>query len=414
MMRKGALIGYKAFSDVAARLCSFAVVLLAARILAPLDFGLFSLAWASGWIVAVAGDFGLQIFLAREVARNPSRAGAIHRTLLKPRLGMAAALLVALAAAAWWLAGPGGMTAFSLVAVAQVFTSLIEFQNHLFRGLSRSDVESGLNLAHRVAGLALSAGFLLHFGTVEALGAALALSAGGTLLVSQALALRLAGTTARDAWRPGMARLAGDVFPMGAGILLSVVYFRVDLFFLESFHGAVEVGLYNAAFRLVDAARMLPAAVLAVIFPDLCRSGGLRPALVSGGALFGVAAGLALLAGWRATWLMEFLYGESYATAGPVLGALAWSLPFLFLNAVLTHQLIGWDRQHAFLWLCAGGLGLSLLLNAWLTPIWGGLGAAWACLIREALLTAGCLIALARTTPSAAALAEAAPEGWAP
>ena len=41
--------------------------------------------------------------------------------------------------------------------------------------------------------------------------------------------------------------------------------------------GTEAVALYNAVFRLVEALRLFPAAVLAVALPSLCRAGDLRP-----------------------------------------------------------------------------------------------------------------------------------------
>ena len=84
--RTGGLIALKTFSDVASRLSSFLLLLLAARFLDPFEFGLFSLAWATGWIISIASDLGLQLFVAREVARSPGQAGQFVPTLFRLRL----------------------------------------------------------------------------------------------------------------------------------------------------------------------------------------------------------------------------------------------------------------------------------------------------------------------------------------
>ena len=68
-----------------------------------------------------------------------------------------------------------------------------------------------------------------------------------------------------------------DVWPIGAGIVLSALYFRIDLFLVQLWSGTEAVGLYNAVFRLVEALRLFPAAVLAVLLPSLVRAGDLRP-----------------------------------------------------------------------------------------------------------------------------------------
>jgi hypothetical protein len=61
------------------------------------------------------------------------------------------------------------------------------------------------------------------------------------------------------------------VLPLGAAVLLSALYFRIDVFFIERWQGLEAVGGYNAVFRLVEAMRLLPAAVMAVTFRCWCR-----------------------------------------------------------------------------------------------------------------------------------------------
>ena len=90
--RMGGLIVLKTLSDVASRLSSFLRLLLAARFLDPFEFGLFSLAWATGWIISIASDLGLQLFVSREVARSPEKAGQFVPTLFRLRLSLGSIL----------------------------------------------------------------------------------------------------------------------------------------------------------------------------------------------------------------------------------------------------------------------------------------------------------------------------------
>ena len=60
-----------------------------------------------------------------------------------------------------------------------------------------------------------------------------------------------------------------DVFPIGAGMLFSALYFRIDVFLIEHWRGPEAVATYNAAFRLLEGVRLLPGAVMAVMLPSL-------------------------------------------------------------------------------------------------------------------------------------------------
>ena len=86
-----------------------------------------------------------------------------------------------------------------------------------------------------------------------------------------------------------------DVAPIGAGILLSALCFRIDVFLVQWWAGTEKVALYNAVFRVIEGLRLFPAAALAVALPDLCRARNVRPlatvsTLVTGGGVAVAAA----------------------------------------------------------------------------------------------------------------------------
>jgi O-antigen/teichoic acid export membrane protein len=66
-----------------------------------------------------------------------------------------------------------------------------------------------------------------------------------------------------------------------------------------------------------------------------------------------------------------------------------WALPLLYLNFLLTHQLIAWDLQSYFAVLCGSGLVVNLCLNVTLVPSFGIQGAAWSTVLTEVFLTGG-------------------------
>jgi len=191
-------------------------------------------------------------------------------------------------------------------------------------------------------------------------------------------------------------RFARDVAPLGLGVLLSALYFRCDVFFLERLHGVELVGTYNAAFRIVDALRLFPAAALAVAYPTLCAASTLRPLRqISMGLL---AAGLLVAAAVYvgAQPLLVLIYGAPYGGGGSALQVLALCVPLFYLNYGLTHQLIAWEQQRTFLGITAAALATNLAGNAWLIPEGGMVGAAVSTLLTEVAVCAGCVTALAR------------------
>jgi O-antigen/teichoic acid export membrane protein len=185
-----------------------------------------------------------------------------------------------------------------------------------------------------------------------------------------------------------------DVWPIGAGIVLSALYFRIDLFLVQLWTGTESVALYNAVFRLVEALRLFPAAVLAVALPSLCRASDLRPLARVAAPITGFALAATAVLWLASDWLIPLLYGARYAGAAPAFRILLLAFPLLSLNFALTHQLVGWNGQRAYAAVCALALVVNVALNARLIPAWSIEGAAWATLGTELFLTAGCLVAL--------------------
>ena len=111
--------------------------------------------------------------------------------------------------------------------------------------------------------------------------------------------------------------------------------------------------------------------------------------LAAGGALAVVCAAGADL-------IVPLLYGETYAYAAPAFAVLSLALPLYFLNYALTHQVIGWDGQRAYLAIVAAPLATSVIGNFLLVPERGLVGAAMATLITELVVTVGCVLALVR------------------
>ena len=400
--RSARLIAYKTFADLAGKGSLFVITIVAARRLSPESFGVFSLGSTLGWIVAVVSDCGIQLHLARAIARRPADAALLLRGWLRVRIwttGGALAMVALLLAGGWRAASA---TPIAVLAVVYACSGLVELLHYFYRGLSRSDVESSLILWQRGGTLVCGLIALAWKPDVTVLAIALLIPAAITL----AMSLRIAASIAPGR-RPGRPEdlhyeslvsswsvFRRDVWPIGAGIVLSALYFRIDLFLLELWSGTEAVAFYNAVFRLVEALRLFPAAAVAVVLPSLVRAGDRRALMRVAAPLTGFAMASAAVLWIAAGWLIPFLYGAPYAAAVPAFRVLLLSFPLLSLNLVLTHQLVGWDGQRAYAALCAAALAINVGLNARLIPAFSLEGAAWSTLATEIFLTAGCSAAL--------------------
>ena len=395
------LIVYKATADGVSKMASLAITVAAARSLSSQDFGVLALAMTTGWLISVASDAGLPLYLAKRLARS---VAAGERATFAPvadvlRLRGALGIIGSAVGLAVGVILTPGLTAlaFWIIVIAQITNAVLETLAHAYRGLGRSDIESTIVVVQRLCTATIAIGVLWWTSALLPLACALIVPPTIALVVSTATAERM---LAREAGRPLTAPAGASSpyshLPVGLGIFLSALYFRCDVFFIERWHGLEAVGTYNAAFRIVEALRLLPAAVLAVSFPMLCTANDSRLLRSLLAPLVGSAVVIAAAIYVFAPITLDVLYGARFIAAAPALALLSLALPLFFANYAFTHQVIAWDGQKAYLAIVIAALAANLGGNALLIPGRGMEGAALSTIATEVVVSAGCLIALAR------------------
>jgi O-antigen/teichoic acid export membrane protein len=387
-------------------------------VLSGAEFGLFALAMTTGWILSVASDAGLPLYLARRVARRVASGPPVYADVggvmrirailgaIAATVGLGLALVIA----------PRAVLPFFVIVAAQLLNAVGETLAHAYRGMGRSDIESTLVVSQKSITAVAALGVLWVAPSLLLLSLALAIPPAVAGIVSWRVARRLFSTKGSGAFdasayaatsnTPGpFAETANapDPFvenplafaPVGLGIFLSALYFRCDVYFVERWHGVETVGTYNAAFRIVEALRLFPAAALAVWFPTLCRATSLRPLKQLTTVLALAALPLLAVVYLAAAPMLEAVYGARFIDAAPALRILALALPLFFVNYALTHQVIGWEGQRAYLTITVAALITNLVGNVLLIPEGGMSGAATSTLVTELVVTTGCLCALA-------------------
>jgi O-antigen/teichoic acid export membrane protein len=415
-MNRSVQVAYRAASDLAGKGAFFVVTLLAARRLSHEAFGIFSIGTTLGWMAAVASDFGIQMHLARSVAHDAQRAADLLAAWLRVRAWLSAGVIAIAAAIAAVTASGGNATlAILLITIAYVAAGLVESVNYFYRGLGRTEIESTLTIVQRAALLLMVAGALWLSPTVVAVGVAMVAPPAAALAWSVVRARTLAAAASPS----GAARrqpidvrgeLRRDVLPIGAGIVLSAVYFRIDVLLLQLWNSTDAVATYNAMFRLVDGLRLMPAAIVAVALPALCRATTLQPLLRTSVVATGTAIVVAALLWLAAGSVVPLLYGSSYANGVSAFRILLLAYPLMSLNHALTCQLIGWHGHRAYAATCAAALLVNVTANAAVLPAYGIAGAAWTTVATEIVITLGSIGALIPRSARAALVAGREPQ----
>ena len=412
----------KGLADAAGKAAMLVITVVAARRLNPDPFAILAFAMATGWLLGVATDAGLSMYLARETARGgvptartlrggvfePRRSRQFVLEIVSLRAGLAFAVATITVLATPALVPGHWRMQFVLVVMAQLCGATLETIAHYFRGLQRSEIESAIHAAYRLTMLVLALVVLWWWRRLDYLAVAMLVPGLIAIAVSLLIAMRLTirqepDTTALAEGTSPRARPSGgltarkffhDVFPLGAAMLISALYFRIDVYFIQQWHGFQPVGGYNAAFRLVEALRLLPAAVMAVTFPMLVQARDTDLVRRIGGRLAIAGGALALACAIGAPVIVPLLYGARYEYAVPAFAVLSLALPLFFLNYALTHQVIGWEGHRAYLGIVTLALAGNIVANIMLVPERGIVGAAIATVLTETVVTIGCVLVL--------------------
>jgi PST family polysaccharide transporter len=392
----------KVLADVGGKAAMLVITVVAARRLNPDPFAIMAFAMATGWLLGVATDAGLSMYLARETARDPRRSRQFVLEIVTLRGGLAFVVATIAVLATPSLVPGHWRMQFMLVVMAQLCGAILETIAHYFRGLQRSEIESAIHAAYRLTMLVLSLGVLWWWRRLDYLAVAMLVPGVIAIVVSIAVAMRLTvgltpdATERAEETRGGLTarKFFRDVFPLGAAMLISALYFRIDVYFIQQWHGFQPVGGYNAAFRLVEALRLLPAAVMAVTFPLLVQARDTDLVRRIGGKLAIAGGALALVCAIGAPLIIPLVYGGRYEYAVPAFAVLSLALPLFFLNYALTHQVIGWEGHRAYLGIVTIALAGNVVANIMLVPARGIVGAAIATVLTEIVVTVGCLFVL--------------------
>jgi len=212
------------------------------------------------------------------------------------------------------------------------------------------------------------------------------------------------------AWDPPIIR---KVFIGGLPFLIWVIfgeiYVRIDVFMLSLMTSAAVVGWYGAAFRVYGTLLFVPHILNTAVFPALARMGSQENAEADFaraterlfGYLMAVAVPIAVGTILIADPFLLLLYGAgSFQNAGIPLKIFGLSILLVCVDVLLGSALIAKGKEKAWSLMAIAAAVFNPAMNFWMIPLThqrygnGGIGAAAATFLTEALMMIGALVLL--------------------
>ena len=366
-----------------------------ARYLGPEDFGLFSFGIAFVSLLSALSTLGLPSVVVRDIVSDPKRSREILGSsfVLQIMSGITAfAILLILIP----IFRPNDQSAINIVAI--IGLTLLFRASESIKCWFESQVQSKYSvwaenavfvmIAVTKIGLILVGASLFAFVWVVVLEGVL------TAIFLFAMYEWVGGSI--RAWQFRLARattLLKHSWPLVLSGLAVMVYMRIDQIMLGQILNDKAVGIYTAAVRVSEAWYFIPVAIVGSVFPALLDAKKASEALYleQFQKLYDVLVMVALAVAIPVTFLADLivgtLFGAEYREAGAILSIHIWTALFVFLGVASGRWFIVENRQFlAFQRVCLG-MVINITLNWVLIPKYGGIGAAVATLISQAVAT---------------------------
>lgn len=376
---------------------SFFYTIYMARYLGAANFGILSFAISFTGIFSVLADLGLSTLTIREVARNKSLSGKylVNITLIK--LVLVTITFLAISVAINLLGYPQQtINIVYIIALSVIVGNFSLIFHSLYQAFEKMEYVS---LAQIVTGIIMFFGIIyaiqnnyniFSFGLIYLLTSTV-------ILILNIIIYTLKFESPKLEidlifWKI----LLYQAIPLSLLTIVSSVSFRIDTVFLSILTTNTAVGLYSAAYKLLEALLVIPTIFSIAILPIFSRffissENALELSLrktIKFLMILGIpiAFGTTLLADRV---IMVFL-GNGYADSVFILQILIWAIPFLFLTYILKIFLVSINKQYTLLKFTLITLTINVTSNLLLIPRYSYLGASIATVITEFTLFVIC------------------------
>ncbi len=400
----------------------FAFIML--RILGPEGSGIYTYAgFIFGWF-DIFTNFGLNVFLTREVARDPSKAWRYFYNTSVLRLVLmliGVVLLLGFLSARQGATGSTPLTQEALIAIGLLYigllpNSLSTGMSALFYAFQQAEYPAAISTVATICKVIFGlAALVLGYGVIG-LAAASIVTNTITLVIMVWVGRGLltpppnplpaskegeSETSSEDAkaqrsYRPDRKLIRGMVsegWPLMLNHFLATIFFQIDVVIIQYFHGDTVVGEYGVAYKWVNALNVIPAFFTMALLPVMSRQAHEDKAALKRNyglaikLLVSTALPVAVVFTALAFILTGILGGSQYLPDGAIATQLMiWSIPIGWINSLTQYVLIALDLQRRISRAFFIAVGFNIISNVIFIPIYSYRAAAVTTILSELAL----------------------------
>jgi O-antigen/teichoic acid export membrane protein len=343
---------------------------------------------------AIIADLGLTLVTVQMINSQPDKEDSLLANLFGLRL-VSALIFIGLAPSIVFLFDySDGVKIGVLIAAASfIFTALNQIMIGLFQSRLKMD---------RVAWAETLSRFILIIGVIISIkqnwglnGMLVATSAASlvSFLLHFFFARRFARIRPRFDW-PEWRRIIHLSWPLAVTIAFNLIYLRADTLILSFLKSPETVGLYGAAYKIIDVLSSLPFMFAGIVLPLLTAAWvkqdreRFNKILQKSFDIMAIAS-IPIVIGTQflAKEIIILIAGPEFADAGLILQVLIIAVGAIFLGNVLAHAIIAIEAQKKVIGLYIFTGISSLLAYFLLIPHFSYFGAAAVTVYSESIIT---------------------------
>ncbi len=381
------------------------------RALGAAGYGAFTTVTSFLQFFGILVDFGLSLTTVAMLSEHGADQDRIASNIFTLRI-VSAAIFFALAPLAVLLfpysheikSGVSVAAAsFFLIAVNQVLTSVLQKELRM----ARAAVAEVLGRLGLLAGTLAAAYW--HLG-LHWLLASLVIGNALTALCNWQLVRTLVRTSWRFDW-PVWKDIIDRSWPIALSITFNLVYLKGDVIALSLTRSQAEVGVYGAAYKILDVLTVIPIMFMGLVLPLLVKARHEKnehdwKRIMQKAFDFMALLAMPLVAGTIVVGpaMMRLFAGGDFGDSGRLLQILILACAAVFFGSFFGHAIIAARKQRSMVWGYAIDAILATALYALTVPTHGPIAAAWVTVASEVFIACATFFVVWRATKFAPSL----------
>lgn len=181
-------------------------------------------------------------------------------------------------------------------------------------------------------------------------------------------------------------------WPIGIVFILNNLYFKLDTLMLFIIKGASAVGIYTVAYKVLEVTAFFGSYFASALKPALSQNIETKKIEVGNiiqkslSVMLFIALPISIICVVFAKEIIVFLSNQDFISGSRALVFLAFTLPIIYFDVLLSEILIASDQRKLLVKIAISVLLFNFIFNLIFIPRYSFMGAAWGTFISEILL----------------------------